>query len=90
MPSHLLSSFEVQRYQKEPKFNCVFSRNNLLKIKNGTYLINPDKYKSVGTHWIALYANDDNVTSFDSFEVEHIPKKILKFIGNKEYYNKYL
>ena len=27
--------------------------------------------------------NDNNVTYFDSFEVEHIPKEIRKFIGNK-------
>ena len=27
--------------------------------------------------------NDNNVTYFDSFGVEHIPKKIRKFIGNK-------
>ena len=28
-----------------------------LKIKDGTYVINPDEYKSIGTHWIALYRN---------------------------------
>ena len=27
--------------------------------------------------------NDNNVTYFDSFGVEHIPKEIRKFIGNK-------
>ena len=27
--------------------------------------------------------NDNNVTYFDSFEVEHIPKEIRKFIRNK-------
>ena len=31
MPSHLLSSFEIQEYQNEPAFNGVYSRNNLLK-----------------------------------------------------------
>ena len=35
------------------------------------------------THWIALYVNDNNVTYFDSFEVEHIPKEIKKFIEKK-------
>ena len=29
-----------------------------------------------GTHWIALYALNNNVTYFDSFGVEHIPKEI--------------
>ena len=49
----------------------------------GVYIINLDGYKSVGTHWIALYGNDNNVTCFESFGVEHIPKEIRKFIGNK-------
>ena len=30
-----------------------------------------------------MYVNLYNVTCFDSFGVEHIPKEILKFIGNK-------
>ena len=30
-----------------------------------------------------MYVNDNNVTYFDSFELEHIPKEIKKFIGNK-------
>ena len=42
-----------------------------------------DEYESIGTHWIALYANDKNVTYFDGFGVEHIPKEIRMFIGNK-------
>ena len=37
----------------------------------------------IGTHWIVLYVNDNNVTYFESFRVEHIPKEIQKFIGNK-------
>ena len=31
----------------------------------------------------ALCVNGDNETYFDSFRVEYIPKKIKKFIGNK-------
>ena len=46
-------------------------------------MINLDEYESIGTHWIALYVNDNNVKYFDSFGVEHIPKEIQKFIGNK-------
>ena len=30
-----------------------------------------------------MYVNDNIVTYFDSFRVEHIPKEIKKFIGNK-------
>ena len=38
---------------------------------------------SIGTNWIALYANAKNIIYFDSFGVEHIPKEVRKFIGNK-------
>ena len=77
MPSLPLTDFELQKYyQKGPKFNGVYSRNNLPKIKDGAYVINLDEYESIGTHWIALYVNDNNVTYFDSCEVEHIPKEI--------------
>ena len=55
MPPHLLTNFEIQKYyQNEPKFNGVYSRNNLPKIKNGAYVINLDEFKSIGIHWIAL------------------------------------
>ena len=84
MLSHPLTNFERQKYyENEPKFNGVYSRNNLSKIKDWAFLINLDEYESVGTHWIALYVNDNNVKYFDSFGVEHIPKEIQKFIGNK-------
>ena len=36
MPSHPLTNFEIRKYyQNEPKFNGVFSRNNLPKVKDG-------------------------------------------------------
>ena len=50
------------------------------KIKNGAYVINLDEYSDIGTQWIALYALNNNVTYFDSFGVEHIPKEIKIFI----------
>ena len=63
MPPHPLTNFEIQMYyQNEPKFNSIYSRNNLYKIKDGTYIINLDEHESVGTHWIALYVNAENVT----------------------------
>ena len=68
MPPHPLTSFEIQKYyQNEPKFNGVYSRNNLPRIKDEAYVINLDEFKSKGTHWIALYENVDNIMNFDSF-----------------------
>ena len=84
MLPHPLTSFAIQKYyQNEPKFNDVFSRNNLPKIKDGAYVVNLDEYKSIRTHWIAFYVNVINITYFDSFGVEHIPKEIKKFIAIK-------
>ena len=55
----------------------------LKKIKDGAYVINPDKHKDAGTHWIALFCNRNEIVYFHSFGVEHIPKEIKKFISNK-------
>ena len=47
------------------------------------YVINLDEFKLKGTDLIALYMNGNNIIYFDSFGVEHILKKIKKFIRNK-------
>ena len=81
---HPLTNFEIQKYyQNEPRFNGVFSRDNLQKIKDGAYMINLDKYSDTGTHWLALHVNNNNITYFDSFGVEHIWKEIKEFVKNK-------
>ena len=86
MPLHPLTNFEIQKYyENEPKFNGLYSRHNLSKIKDGAYIITLDENESIVTRWISFYAIDNDVTYFDSFEVEHIPKKIRKFIGNKDF-----
>ena len=82
MPPYPLTNFDVQKYyQNEPRFNDVCSRNNLPKIKDGSYVINLDEYSDIGTHQVALYVQNNNVTYFDFFGVEHIPKEIKKFIN---------
>ena len=45
-----LTNFEIQKYKNEPRFNGVFSRNNLPKKKDAAYIINLDEYANVGTH----------------------------------------
>ena len=52
------------------------------KLKNA-YVINLDEYTDVGTHWIALFRNRNEIVYFDSFGVEHFPEKIKEFIGKK-------
>ena len=82
IPPHPLNNFEIQRYyQNESRFNGVYSRDNLSKIRGGAYIINLDGYSDIGIHWVALYVSNNDVTYFDSFRVEHIPKEIKKIIN---------
>ena len=86
IPFHPLTNFEISEYyENEPRFNGVYSRDNLpANIKKGAYVINLDEYEDAGTHWIALYVKNKKVVYFDSFDVEHVPKEIIKFIKNKD------
>ena len=86
IPPHPLTNFQIKKYyQNEPRFNGVYSRDKLPKsIKNGAILINLDGYADIGTHWIALYVKNIETIYFDSFGVEHIPKEIKEFTGNKD------
>ena len=64
--------------------NGVYSKDNFPnKITDEAYTINLDEYLDIGTHWVVLYLKNNDITYFDSFGVEHIPKEILKFIGYK-------
>ena len=74
-------------YQNKPRFNGVYSRDNLPKIKDGAYIINLDEYSYTGTQWVGFYVQNNNATYFDSFGVEHIPKEIKVFIKNKNITN---
>ena len=85
MQPHPLTNCELERaYENEPRFNGVFSRNNLpKKIKDGAYVINLDEYADVGTYWIVLFCDRSVIVYFDSFGVEHVPENIKDFVGNK-------
>ena len=78
MPPHPLTNFKIQKYyQNEPKFNGVYSRNNLSKIKDGAYIINLDDYESIKTHWIAFYVNAKNVkNTLTVLELSKFQKKV--------------
>ena len=77
MSPHPLANFQIKTYyQNESPFNGVYSRNNLPEIKDGAYVINPDEHKAVGTHFIALYINGNDVMNFVSFGAEYISKEI--------------
>ena len=63
------------------KFNGFYWRNKLSKTNDGSYVVNLDEYKPIGTHWIVLYLNGNNFIHFDRFGVEHIWRK--RVISNK-------
>ena len=86
LPFYLLTNIEISEYYaNEPRFNGVYSRNNLPnKIKKGAYIINLDEYENTGTHWVSLFVKPKYTVYFDSFGVEHILKEINKFIGSNE------
>ena len=94
MPRHPLTNFEIQEYYKnDPRFNGVYSRDNLPKtIKSGAYVKNLLEHEDVGTHWVALYVKNDEITYFDSFSVEHVPKEIKNLYNiktSKQTYSEY-
>ena len=72
LPFHPLTNIKINEYFKnEPRFNGVYSRNNLPdKIKKGTYAI-------IGTHWIALFVKPKYTVYFDSFGIEIFLKKLI-------------
>ena len=74
MPLHPLNDFEIQKYyQSEPRFNGIYSSDNISKIKDGTYVINFNEHSDIGTHCVALWVDNNGVT----------PKEIKAFINNK-------
>ena len=87
IPPHPLTNSEIQKYQQnEPRFNGVYSRDNLPnKIKDVAYVINFDEYSDTGTHWIALYPLNNNVTYFDSLQLNTFQKKLKNLLVIKTY-----
>ena len=73
MSPHPSTPFEIQIYiyQNQLSFNGVYSRNNMRK-KSEAYVKNLDKYENwnIGTYWVAIYDENDEVIYFDSFGIE--------------------
>ena len=67
-----------KHYQNKPKFYGVYFRNDLPKINDGENAINLDKFKSIGTHWIALHVNKNNQPILTALELNIFQKKLKK------------
>ena len=87
----LRAAYVIKKVRNETRFNGVYSRDNFpKKLKDGTFVINLDEYADVGTYCIALYLKNNEIIYFDSFGVEHVPKEIKKYIGQKNIKNKHI
>ena len=59
------------------RFNGVYYRDNLPdEIKNSSYVINLDEHTDIGTHWIVLYALNNNVTYLTVFKLNVFQKEL--------------
>ena len=77
MPPHPLTNFEIIEYFKnEKRFNGVYSRDNLPKLKKGAYVINLDHSKKYRNKLGCNLCKKNEVIYFDSFDVEYIPEEI--------------
>ena len=86
-----MTNFEIQKYyQNEPRFNGVYSRENLTdKIKNETNVINLDEYSDIGTHWIVFYALSLELNmSQNKFETLLVIK-ILRDLRSQKIFSEY-
>ena len=61
----------------------VFSRDNLITIKDEAYVINLDDKQSKGTHRVLLFIDRNTVVYFNSFGIDYIPQKVLSKIKDK-------
>ena len=61
----------------------VFSRDNLITIKDEAYVVNLDDKQSKGTHRVLLFIDRNTVVYFDSFGIDYIPQKVLSKIKDK-------
>ena len=70
-------------FDDEPRFNSVFSRNSLARIKDGAYVINIDDKNSKRKHWVSLLINKNIAIYSDSLELNLYQKYQTKWKVNQ-------
>jgi hypothetical protein len=85
--SHLLTSHNLTKHL----FKGVFAADTLPKTcsnKPSAYIVNFDKQKDPGTHWVAIYMPRKGISEyFDSYGFKPHLKSILLMIGKIYKYN---
>ena len=78
---HLLRNIKITKYfNYETRFNGAFSRDTLLRIKDGGYVINLDGKQTKRIHWVLLFTDRRKAGYFYSFCIEYIPQEGLSKI----------
>ena len=81
---HPLSNIEITKYfNYEPRFNGVFLKGNLSRIKDRANVINLNDKQSKSTPWVSLVIDRSTALYFDSFRIEYIPQELLNKIKDK-------
>ena len=76
MLPHHLTYFE-KYYQNKPKFKGGYSWNNLPStMKNRAYILNPDKFRSIGNHYKNLFLSH-NFKENDKVILDYFLKKCI-------------
>ena len=85
MLPHRLTNFEIQKYyQMEPRFNGVYSRNNLHeKMRDGAYVINFDKYADVVHFGLLYFVNEVRLFISILLVLDMFLKKLKNLLGIK-------
>ena len=83
MPPHPLTNFEIQNYyQNEPRFNGVYSRNNLPnKRKDRAYVINVDEYADVGHIGLLYFVTEVKLFILIVLVLNMFLKKLKNLLG---------
>lgn len=72
-----LNNIKITMYfNYEPRFNSIFLRHDLLRLLDGSYVINIDDSQSKGTYWTSLFIHKNTAVYLDSLRNEYISQKI--------------
>ncbi len=73
----------ISRLKFCKSFKGVYPVDLIPKYFNsGTIIINTDPSTKPGSHWVAVYINNDTGEYFDSFGFPPINKEIISFLDN--------
>ena len=70
-------------YENVYRFNCVFSRDNLPRVKYGVHAINLSDKQSKGIHLVSLFLDRNMIAHLNYFGIENLTQHIAQRIKDK-------